>query len=378
MGKFEMIGLPIVLLFIVTSVLGATWTSKRLTNNSDHSDDPAIAVNGAKIYAVWYDCTPGNWEIYFRKSIDNGATWQNAERLTNNAGSSYCPEIAIRNANVYVAWYDYTPGNAEIYFCKSADGGATWQTAKRLTNNSGNSSFPRIAASGSNVYVVWRDDTPGNEEIYFRKSTDCGVTWQASKRLTNNVGDSSRPAIAVRGANIYVAWNDYTPGNFEIFFRKSTDSGATWKTAIDVTNTAGDSFYPAIAVDGSSIFVVWHDETPGNAEIYFSMSVDGGAIWQAAKSLTHNTGASDASRIAISGANIYVVWEDNTPGNCEIFFKKSTDGGATWENARRLTSNTINDFSPDIAANDSNVYVVWQKNDFTEGDSEIFLKYSPL
>lgn len=48
---------------------------------------------------------------------------------------------------VAVAWSDNTPGNSEIYFKTSADGGATWSAAKRRTNNSGASVGPSIAAS---------------------------------------------------------------------------------------------------------------------------------------------------------------------------------------------------------------------------------------
>jgi Neuraminidase (sialidase) len=73
---------------------------------------------------------------------------------------------------------------------------------------------------GSNIYVVWADDTPGNGEIYLKKSDDEGATWAKKRRLTNTVGDSLYPAIAVDGSNIYVVWCDSTPGNGEIYFRK--------------------------------------------------------------------------------------------------------------------------------------------------------------
>jgi hypothetical protein len=31
---------------------------------------------------------------------------------------------------------------------------------------------PQLTATGSNVYVVWTDDTTGNADINFRKSSD--------------------------------------------------------------------------------------------------------------------------------------------------------------------------------------------------------------
>jgi hypothetical protein len=128
--------------------------------------------------------------------------------------------------------------------------------------------MPSMAADGSNVYVVWFDDTPGNYKIYFKKSVDGGETWGANKRLTTDSVNSRDPAIAVNGTNIYVVWDDNTSGNWEIYFKNSDNGGATWITK-RLTNNAGMSFFPAIAVDGFNIYVSWEDNTPGNSEIYF-------------------------------------------------------------------------------------------------------------
>src|SRR4030042_4707947 len=156
--------------------------------------------------------------------------------------------------------------------------GDTWTKNKRLTNNSSSSMGPAIAAHGSNIYVVWQDTPPGNFEIYFKKSVDAGATWTTDRRLTNNAGDSVSPAIAVDGSNIYVVWQDNTSGNFEIYFKKSVDGGATWTTK-KLTNFGFDSLSPAIAVDGSNIYVVWYGRDifeSCNHTVYFKNSQNGG------------------------------------------------------------------------------------------------------
>jgi len=59
---------------------------------------------------------------------------------------------------------------------------AQWTPAKRLTWNSGFSYFPTIAVdSTGNLHVVWQDDTPGNPEIFYKKGTDAGSVWAAGK-----------------------------------------------------------------------------------------------------------------------------------------------------------------------------------------------------
>lgn len=272
MNRFKWIYLALVFSFVRSLSLEAAWTTKRLTNNAGESYFAAIAVDGSHIYVVWCDNTPGNWEIYFRKSVDKGATWQASKRLTYTAGDSMHPDIAVAGADVYLVWYDNTPGNPEIFFRKSVDNGSTWQTAKRLTYNTGNSIMPTLAVGGASIYVAWYDSTPGNNEIYSRKSADSGSTWQTAKRLTNNTGNSGNPALTVSGANIFVIWHDGTPGNSEIFFRKSVDSGASWQSPQRLTNNTGTSWWPAIAVNSANIYVTWGDSTPGNDEIFVKYS----------------------------------------------------------------------------------------------------------
>src|SRR4030042_2971959 len=224
MKRFRQIFITVVISLLLFSALayGDSWTgNKRLTNNAGNSSSPATAVDGSNIYVVWDDNTPGNYDIYFKKSDDGGITWT-TKRLTTNAGARY-PSIAVNGPNIYVVWTAYaTPGSFEIYFKKSDDGGVTWSPNKRLTNNAGISWLPAIAADGPNIYGVWQDAPPGNYEIYFKKSEDGGATWSANERLTNNAGDSQYPAIAADGSNIYVVWQHFipTPANYEIYFTK--------------------------------------------------------------------------------------------------------------------------------------------------------------
>jgi len=358
------------------SVIQAAWTTQRLTTNAGDSFRPDVAVSGANVYVVWCDETPGNREIYLVKSANNGATWQDSQRLTSNAGDSTYPSIAVSATNIYIVWRDETPGNAEIYFRRSIDGGATWQVAKRLTNNSGFSDYPDIAVSGTNVYVIWEDYTPGNYEIYFRKSADGGATWQSAQRLTNNPGFSSNPRIAKYGSNVYIVWSDSNPGNEEIYFCRSADSGTTWQPALRLTKNAGYSEVPSVAVNGASIYVAWMNDTPGKYDIFFVNSADKGITWQTAKRLTSNSGWSMSPDIAVSDTNIYVTWYDDTPGNEEIFFRRSADGGATWQASQRLTFNSGDSYAPAIAVNAINLYIVY--TDLTPGNGEIYVKYSPL
>jgi len=379
MKKVEYVFILIALFFTITAALGAAWTTKRLTYTAGWTGCSRIAACGANIYAVWFDDTPGNREIYFRKSIDSGVTWQTAKRLSNNSGASEVAVIAASGQNVYVVWQDLTPGNYEIYFRRSTDGGATWHNAVRLTNNTGFSGYPQIAVYQDSLYVVWEDDTPGNMEIYLRKSTNRGSTWQAAKRLTNNSSGTIYPTISVDIENIYLAYADNGTGSYELYFKRSADYGATWLTAKRLTYNAIDSQNRGayITTNGANIYIVWMAYPSGNGEIYFRRSTDRGATWQNAKRLTNNAGTSNFPTIAVSDTNVYVAWYDDTPGNKEIYFRKSTDNGATWQAIQNLSNNTGESTDPAIATNSTRIFITW--TDYVPPNpSDVYLKYSPL
>jgi hypothetical protein len=221
-----------------------------------------------------------------------------------------------------VSWHDYTPGNDEVYIKRSTNGGANWIT-KRLTYNSGNSAPTYIAVdTNGHIHLVWNDDTPSNAEIFYKKSTDGGASW-ITKRLTFNSGNSFFPVIATDTNNhIHVVWFDYSPGNAEIYYKKSTNGGTSWTTK-RLTFNSSLSMLPVIATDSSNrIHVTWKDDRPGNNEIYYKRSTNGGISW-ATKRLTYNSGGSDFPALALgSNSHIHVVWEDDTPGNGEIYYRK--------------------------------------------------------
>jgi hypothetical protein len=299
---------------------GTTWGTKRLTYNAGTSFYAAITIDSYNhIHLVWMDSSAANLEIYYKKSTTAGDTWT-TKRLTWTPGSSLYPDIVADSNNyIHLVWGD----NNEIYYRKSTNGGDTW-TTKRLTHNSGNSFGPAIAVGSNNhIHVVWTDETSANKEIYYKKSTNGGDAW-TTKRLTYNSGNSFGPAIAVGSNNhIHVVWGDDTPGNNEIYYRKSTNGGTTWDTK-RLTWNSGYSDNPKIAINSNNhIYVLWDDDTPGNSEIYYRKSTNGGTTWDT-KRLTWNSGDSDNPTITVDSNNhIHVLWDDDTPGNKEIYYKKN-------------------------------------------------------
>jgi hypothetical protein len=260
---------------LCTQAVQAGWTpTKRLTWTSGYSGYPSIAVDpSSDLHVVWHDSTSGSHEIYHKKSTDGGVTWTASQRLTWNSDESNFPALAVDSSgHLHVIWSDFGPGASEIYYKKGTNEGASWTPTKRLTWTSGFSGFPSVAvASSGHLHVVWPDSTHVNYEIYYKRSTDEGATWTPSTRLTWTPSSSGVPAIAAGpAANIQVIWAETLPGNNEIYYKKSANGGVTWATTQRLTWVLGSSYSPAAALDSSGfLHLVWADDAPGNKEIYY-------------------------------------------------------------------------------------------------------------
>ncbi len=352
---------------------------KRLTWTSGDSELSAIAADSnGHLHVVWADKTPGNEEIFYKKSTDQGSTWGPNQRLTSNSGTSLSPAIAVDGLdNIHVVWTDNTPGNDEICYKKSTNGGSIWAPSRRLTWTPGGSINPAIAIDTSGTLnVVWNDATPGNWEVYFKKSTNEGSTWTPTQRLTFTSGLSYNEAIAVDpSGNLHVLWSSDAPGNEEIYYKRSTDGGSSWTPSQRLTWNSGWSRGSVIAADVSgNIHAVWADVTPGNWEIYYKKSMDGGSTWTPNQRLTWNSGYSGSPAIAVDASgNLHLAWNDDTSYNWEIYYKSSTTGGASWTTSQRVTWNSGYSGDPAIAVDGLYyIHVVW--TDDTPGGYEIYYK----
>ena len=48
---------------------------------------------------------------------------------------------------------------------------------------------------GLYVHAAWHDNRDGNNEIYYKRSTDNGVNWDDVTRLTSDAGSSAGPSV---------------------------------------------------------------------------------------------------------------------------------------------------------------------------------------
>ena len=288
--------------------------------------------------------------------------------MSNSTAISHSPLLAVSrgtnlvgNDSVYVAWTDDSAGNGDVYFKRSVDNGTTFGSTQNLSHNPGNSTAAQMAAYRDNVYVVWEDASTGNGDIYFRKSTDSGISFGTVENLSNNTSISDSFDMAISGSHVYVVWSDNSTGNGDIYLRKSIDNGTTFGTKENLSNDNGRSYGAQIVISENNIYVVWNDGSTGNGDVYFKRSVDNGTTFGSTQNLSHNPGNSTAAQMAASRDNVYVVWEDASTGNGDIYFKASSDNGTKFGGQKSLARNNGSSFNPQLAVSPNNIiYGMWQ------------------
>lgn len=373
----------IALCILYCSICEAQWqpdvrlTADPNTSTTTHNNAWSIASSGSVVHVVWYDDRDGNNEIYYKRSTDGGLSWGTDTRLTNAAGDSWRPSVALSGSAVHIVWTDvrFGGGLGTVYYKRSTDAGLTWQADTALTN-SRDALYPSVAVSGSLVHVVWRDFRDGNWRIYYKRSVDGGVSWSPDTRLTNGTVSSLDASVAVSDSLVHVVWQDLRDGNWEIYYKRSTDRGENWGTDRRLTTHSAVSDQPSVAVSGLVLHVMWRDDRDGNTEIYSKRSADGGLNWGADTRLTNNTAVSQYPSVATSDSIVHVVWKDDRDGpNGEIYYKRATNAGLNWETDTRLTNNIGGSELPSVAVAGPVVHVVWR--DDRDGNWEVYYKRNP-
>ena len=373
-----------VLPLMACPIAHAQWQpDQRLTTDTSESmytitSAWSVATNHDTVHTVWRDKRDGNMEIYYKRSADGGKHWGPDIRLTEDSSTSSTACIAVLGLRVHVAWNDSRDGNSEIYYKRSLDGGEHWEADVRLTQDTAISGTASLATANSMVHAVWRERHDGPDgEIYYMRSTDEGAHWCSAVRLTNNPAYTLNPTIAVSDSIVHVLWNDSRDGNRKIYYKRSTNAGVSWGSDERLTNDRFTSQLPSVAVSGSNVHAVWTDFRNGNYEIYYKRSADGGMNWGTDTRLTTSMDTSMWSSIAVSGSTVHVVWQDDRESTDDIFYKKSTDGGTHWEADTRISNNgATSSERPTVAVSDSAVHVVWM--DRRDGpNGEIYYKRNP-
>lgn len=230
-------------------------------------------------------------------------------------------------------------------------------------NRANNQAVPVATIMAKQVlYVVWQDARSGDEDIYTSVSYDSGSTFAPNKRADDSVVSSKqlRPDAAVSAnGTIYLAWQDNRRGTYDwdIFFTKSIDGGATYATNLKVDDSGIKTTLqtiPSIAVTaGGSICVAWSDDRLGASlsRVRYSYSIDGGGTFSPSAEISPSNGTNGqvGVRLAANGNRVFAAFIDNIAGAGHPYLSVSTDGGRSFGPAIRLDDGSTGAYQHSLA-----------------------------
>jgi hypothetical protein len=338
--------------------------SDAINTNSGIEQDPAVAYDGdGTIHVVWIDGYSALY-VYYSKSYNNGATWSTPIQI----GQGYHPQISIDgNNNIHVVWtYNYT--NYNINYCRSTNGGASFESPVNLGGMGGACQWADITTDLSTspyVYTVWAD--LGN--LHYRRSTNAGGSWEDEVIL-----DSSGTAVGVKScietegtSLVHILYIR----NSGLQYIRSNNRGTTWSSSpTELYSQVDQDFgYCLTALPAGGLHVAFATD-----HIQAISSTNSGNTWGSVKDIAGN---GKRPSICVTGDGLVrVAYETQSGWPKGIFVVTSTDRGANWDQAVRISDVSYGPFYPDIATRVvgtlSHFYVVWGSDNWDGGDKDVY------
>lgn len=345
-----------------------------LVGDQDAPNEPSICINpkntqqlvaGANLDNVYYSHDGGNswtrtpvtcpWNI-----------WGDPVMSVDTAGAFYFLHLSNPPENEG-SWVD------RIIAQKSADGGVTWSPGSYTGLNGAKVQDKHWIATdwhSNQLYVSWTQFDVYNSSvptdssiILFSTSTDAGNSWSEPKRLSTEGGDCLDSDLTAEGAmpcvgpegQVYVAWANRN----KIWFDRSLDKGNTWlQDDVFVSDQPGGWDYsipgifranglPVTACDTShgpnrgTIYINWTDQRNGedDTDVWLVKSTDGGATWSEAKRVNDDPPGHQQffTWMTLDQATgwLWFVFYDRRNYNDEqtdVYMAVSKDGGETFIN----------------------------------------------
>lgn len=140
-------------------------------------------------------------------------------------------------------------------------------------------------------------------------------------------------------------------------------------------SSGGDSENPQIIASNDGIFTLWEQQSSGKSDVFFKKSADGGNTFGTAINLSESTvGQSGYSDFVQQGNDVYAIWQSSISGYAEVYLAKSTDGGSSFEKPMILSNQSKLAAFPQVAMSENHVYATWLEKSDNNATNVVFVK----
>ncbi len=230
-----------------------------LPKPTDEHDYPslAIAANGTA-WVAWQAYRNSGDRVLVAHSTATG--WSDAEPLTA-AGQDIFHTAAAEDARgrIWIVW-SAREGEDWDLVARVRDGGG-WSGPRKLTNGHGPNFFHKLVRDRhGNLHLIWVAFQDARSHVMWSRLD--GDRWSPAQEISGP--NAWMPdADCDSSGNLYVAWDSYRTGNYDIFLRRIGSDG-TLGPIVQVTKSPRFQAHASVAVDGNDrVWLAW-DEAGAN------------------------------------------------------------------------------------------------------------------
>jgi hypothetical protein len=299
-----------------------------------------------------------------------------------------------------VTWYDRSEdGQLSVKLGMwSLQGEQRWQREVKVSARNGR--VPLLEAVGDRLFIAWiEEDMPATDDDVANAGVPPAIYGAWLDANGNYLVQPFRIAEASR-----TTWNlnaDALPGgNIALVFdaQVNTNASELWLSVIDevavqtvmLTDDDGfDSKYPDVAASTAGTALTWYDMKEGNNEVYLALInipallSDNAKLEPAATRITTTSGDSIGAYLAWNAKTLGLAWNDDDPGQHEIFFQRFDSQGRAFAEAQRVTNTAAASLIPAIVPFNAGFVLGWSEavlgdshtGGNTETRSEIVVRY---
>lgn len=174
---------------------------------------PAIAEKGnGDLVIVWSENRDGNFDLYRRAYRRGAKLWDGPPvRLTDNPGADTDPALATRSdGRVWMAWQAWRDGRASI-IVDDVENPRDKEEPRVISPGAGNAWSPAVAADKKgNLFVVYDTYETGNYDVHLRRLSEDGTAGKTIA-VASSPRYEARPSLAVdpRG-RVWISYEERT------------------------------------------------------------------------------------------------------------------------------------------------------------------------
>ena len=322
-----LIGLFSTAVIIINAV---DWSSDfQLTTHIYYDRNPSVMqTQNGTFWVVWAsDRRLMQYDLFYKTSKNNGLNWTDPIPLTTYISVDQNPSIMqTQNGSIWILWYSKRTGNNEIFYMTSPDHGLNWTDPIQLTNSSYSDTSPSASQNlDGTICVVWQRCIGVNYDIFYKTSTDHGLSWSNATQLTTDPStDMAASVTHTWNGTLWVVWSSHRTGTYDLYYKTSPDNGLNWTDPTPLVPSNKYDIMPSVmqGPDGA-IWVVWAHQQGPQYDLYYTTSPDYGLSWTPETKIPLDDSGDDSSPsvIGTNDRKVCIVWESVRTDNYDIFYK---------------------------------------------------------